>query len=239
MNRAYAVVDDFLSPQEHLALWTAFQDADRIPGGLHAWSRGYRRSSGDDAAGPAPRAPSLREDAAAGPPLPPSLQVFSEKLFAAMTGDRPPLAVAPWTGFSLGTWTYSPGTGLGWHSDTGWLAGYIYYLHPVWSSNWGGELLVAAEDDDAPSGAKSIALSAAHSAPALAASGGTGDAAESVCRTGGAFVYPRPNRLVLLRGGTLHCIKKVESAAGKSARTSLSGFFFNTDNENASTQHRA
>jgi hypothetical protein len=238
VNRAYAVVDDFLSPQEHLDLWVAFQDAVRTPGRVHDWSRGYQRSSGGDvhdAGDSPPRAPSLREDTTGSPPLPPALQVFSEKLFALVTGDGPPLAIAPWTGFSLGTWTYRPGTGLGWHSDTGWLAGYIYYLHPVWRSNWGGELLVATEDDDAPSGAKSIARSAVHSAPAPAASGGTGDAAESVCRTGGVFIYPRPNRLVLLRGGTLHCIKKVETAAGDSSRTSLSGFFFNTDSGNAST----
>jgi hypothetical protein len=216
VTRAYAVVDDFLSPQEHLALWAAFQDAVRTPGGVHDWSRGYQRSSNDDAAGAAaPCAPSLREDTAGGPPLPPALQVFSKKLFALTTGDRPPLAIAPWTGFSLGTWIYRPGTGLGWHSDTGWLASYIYYLHPVWRSNWGGELLVADEGAAAP-----------------VVSGGTSDTAESVCRTGGAFIYPRPNRLVLLRGGTLHCIKKVETAAGDSSRTSLSGFFFNTNGGN-------
>jgi Rps23 Pro-64 3,4-dihydroxylase Tpa1-like proline 4-hydroxylase len=103
--------------------------------------------------------------------------------------------------------------GLEWHSDTGWLGAFVYYVHPVWRSSWGGELLVAA-DDATPSGI----------APAAAADWRRD--VETVCRTGGAFICPRPNRLVLLRGGTLHCIKKVESGAGPSFRASLSGFFF-------------
>ena len=80
-------------------------------------------------------------------------------------------------------------------------------------------MLVAATDDSA-SGIEAVAPSNAdHSR----------DAVEAVCRTGGAFVYPRPNRLVLLRGGTLHCVKNVERAAGQAFRASLSGFFFNAD----------
>jgi hypothetical protein len=42
------------------------------------------------------------------------------------------------------------------------------------------------------------------------------------------FLSPRPNRLVLLRGGVRHCIKKVESAAGNAFRASVSGFFLDT-----------
>jgi Rps23 Pro-64 3,4-dihydroxylase Tpa1-like proline 4-hydroxylase len=104
-----------------------------------------------------------------------------------------PIAIEPWTGFSMSAWIYRPGMGLEWHSDTGWLAGYIYYVHPVWHGSWGGELLVAGDED---------------------ASSGT-------------FINPKPNRLVVLRGGTRHCIKKVESAAGQAFRASVAGFFFN------------
>ena len=129
------------------------------------------------------------------------------------------MSMDAWTGFSASTWIYRPGFGLEWHSDTGWLAGYIYYLHPVWRSSWGGELLVAAPGTSSSDAAPATASRSEHSRGAV----------ETVCQTGGAFIYPRPNRLVLLRGGTLHCVKKVESAAGKAFRASLSGFFFNTD----------
>jgi hypothetical protein len=88
----------------------------------------------------------------------------------------------------------------------------------VWRSSWGGELLVAA--DEAP---PSLTAAATPSPPDEAMT------AEWACRTGGTFVYPRPNRLVLLRGGTWHCVKKVESAAGKAFRASVSGFLFNTE----------
>ncbi len=206
MTRAYAVFDDFLSPREHSDLWDAFRETALSPSDAGEWNRVYQLMDGDVPVSSASHDPSLRDGAADGSP--PSLRLFSEKLFALMIGE--PLSFGPWSGFSLSAWIYRPGMGLEWHSDTGWLAGYIYYAHPVWRSSWGGELLVAADDESA------IAT----------LSDDPRGAVESVCRTGGAFIYPRPNRLVLLRGGTLHCIKKVENAAA--IRASLSGFFFNT-----------
>lgn len=179
MHANYAVVDDFLSGPEHLALWDAFQRATQAS--LMEWNRTYAAAHDG-----------LREEAAqTGPP---ELRPLSEKLFALMTGGRPPIALEPWTGITQSAWTYPPGTGLEWHSDTGWIGAYIYYMHPAWKPSWGGELLIAA--------------------------GG------APCESGGAFVYPRPNRLVLLEGGTMHCIKKVESAAGRAGRASVSGFLF-------------
>jgi 2-oxoglutarate-Fe(II)-dependent oxygenase superfamily protein len=221
VNQAYAMVDDFLGPDDHLALWDAFQEAVRSPAEAGDWNRVYQRADGEPAANSEHELaePLLRDVTIGGSMGPQSLRRFSEKLFGLVTGERPPLLLDPWTGLSLAPWVYRPGGGLEWHSDTGWLAGYIYYMHPVWRSSWGGELLVAASDPASPR------------AP-LATPSSAGDSridVEAVCRTGGAFIYPRPNRLVLLRGGTLHCVKRVESAAGKAFRASLSGFFFNTD----------
>lgn len=213
MNRSYAIADDFLSQQEHLDLWEAFQETSRSPAGTRDWNRVYRLMDGEVPVSSAhrARAPSLEDGTVDGSPGPAMLRLFSEKLRTLMAGDAAPISIDPWTGFSQSPWVYRPGAGLEWHSDTGWLGAYIYYMHPLWRSSWGGELLVA--DGDAPP----------------PASDGSRSAVEAVCRTGGVFIYPRPNRLVLLRGGTLHCIKKVESAAGAALRTSVSGFFFNTD----------
>jgi hypothetical protein len=216
VNRAFAIVDDFLDPREHLDLWNAFQETGLSPERAGDWNQVYQRQDAEHGSESRLRTPAL-QDAAGN--LPGALRVFGEKLFALASGDQPPVSEIPWTCFSLSAWIYRPGFGLEWHSDTGWLAAYIYYMHPVWRSSWGGELLVAATDDSA-SGIEAVAPSNAdHSR----------DAVEAVCRTGGAFVYPRPNRLVLLRGGTLHCVKNVERAAGQAFRASLSGFFFNAD----------
>jgi hypothetical protein len=223
MNRAYAVIDDFLEHRDHLDLWDAFQQTALSPDGAGAWNRVYRLMDGEEPASTKSRLrePSLQDGTIAGsPPAPPPLRLFSEKLSILMTGDAPPIAVAPWTGFSQSAWIYRPNTGLEWHSDTGWLAGYIYYAHPAWRSSWGGELLVGT--DDTPS----VAAPPRSDEPQ--------SAREAVCRTGGVFIYPHPNRLVLLRGGIMHCIKKVESTAGNAFRASVSGFFFNTDGTGAS-----
>jgi hypothetical protein len=175
-ERAYAVIDDFLTPQQHRALWTAFQERIASPTAAPDWNRFYQAVDG------------VADDEAV-----PLLGVFSAKLFASMRADPLPIAMDPWSGFSLSPWVYRAGMGLNWHSDAAYLGSYIYYAHPTWDSSWGGDLLVAP--DGAPS-------------------------------AGDVSIDPRPNRLVLLRGGTLHCIRKVESAVGATFRASLSGFFF-------------
>jgi hypothetical protein len=219
VNQACAIVDDFLGPDDHLALWDAFQETVRSPAEAGDWNRVYQRADNEHAANSEHELsePLPRDVTIGGSMGPPVLRRFSERLFALLTGDHPPISLGAWTGLSLSAWVYRPGAGLEWHSDTGWLAGYIYYMHPVWRSSWGGELLVAASD---PSSSRAGLPSSA---------GESRIDVEAVCRIGGAFIYPRPNRLVLLRGGTLHCVKKVESAAGKAFRASLSGFFFSTD----------
>lgn len=207
MTRTYAVIDDFLPHQDHLDLWAAFQETAFSHHDAVAWNRSYQLTDGETPVSSAfqRRKPSLQDGAAGSSPASLLLRALCEKLSALMTAGQPQIAIEPWTGFSVSAWLYRPGMGLEWHSDTGWLGGFIYYVHPVWRASWGGELLVAADDNSSAG-------------------------VETVCRSGGAFIYPQPNRLVLLRGGTRHCIKKVESAAGQAYRASVSGFFFNAGN---------
>ena len=44
----------------------------------------------------------------------------------------------------------------------------------------------------------------------------------------GSFVMPKPNRLVIIRGGLPHKIAKVSVAAGSHLRRSITGFFKRT-----------
>jgi len=48
VNRAYAVIDDFLSHQEHVDLWDAFQETVVSPAELREWNRTYQLTDGED-----------------------------------------------------------------------------------------------------------------------------------------------------------------------------------------------
>jgi len=41
----------------------------------------------------------------------------------------------------------------------------------------------------------------------------------------GTFVSPKPNRLVLINGGTVHGITRVDPDAGQNMRVTLTGFY--------------
>lgn len=45
----------------------------------------------------------------------------------------------------------------------------------------------------------------------------------------GYYIVPKPNRLVIFKNNILHCIKKVENAAGNHVRASITGFFMSND----------
>lgn len=101
-----------------------------------------------------------------------------------------------WDIDSLRPYIYPPGAGLSWHTDGVYAGAFIFYAHALWRSDWGGELLIANPGDIVPP---------------------IGE---------GFFVDPRPNRLVVLRGGLRHSLKKVEAAAGENNRLSVTGFFY-------------
>lgn len=169
-ERAYAVIDDFLTPAQHRDLWTAFHQRIASPTTAPDWNRFYQAADG------------VANDEAL-----PVLGVFSARLLALMRDD-PPIGLDPWSSFSLSPWVYRAGMALNWHDDAAYVASYVYYTHSAWDASWGGDLVVASGGD--------------------------------------VVIGPRPNRLVLLRGGTRHRIGKVERAIGDGFRASLSGFFF-------------
>lgn len=102
-----------------------------------------------------------------------------------------------WRTLHASGYVYPYGTGLDWHLDDQHYAGaFTLYVHPQWKTTWAGELLVASPPFDK----------------------------EQSTQTG-AFVAPRSNRLVILRGGTPHKISRVSPLAGENFRRSIAGFF--------------
>ncbi len=129
-----------------------------------------------------------------------------------------------WLLFSAAPWIYPVGSGLSWHCDDGKLytGAFIYYAHPEWNVQWGGELLIA---DESSKGAGK-----------LGDEGGDGPRRqhvfdnsrenEELMRSGlGSFIIPKPNRLVFLARDYPHMVAKVSPAAGNRARASVAGFF--------------
>lgn len=123
--------------------------------------------------------------------------------------------------YVMSGYLYRAGWGLPWHEDIGenteYRGAFTYYLHDQWRGNWGGELMILADErhDDAGEGSIDLAFTQ-----------GTGLHAPSHISNGvGNFVMPKSNRLVILRPRVLHSVAPVSSLAGENMRFSLAGFY--------------
>ena len=121
----------------------------------------------------------------------------------------------------LSAYLYRAGWGIPWHEDAGegaeYKGAFSYYLHKEWRGNWGGELMILADERLAEEKAGSIDL---------AFTQGTGLAAPSHIGGGiGTFLMPKPNRMVIMRPGVVHAVNPVSALAGEMMRFSLAGFY--------------
>jgi Rps23 Pro-64 3,4-dihydroxylase Tpa1-like proline 4-hydroxylase len=164
-----------------------------------------------------------------GSPLDPLFEIMHEKAV-----EHPELygeEKKDWIAISGKMFVYPAGTGASWHNDGGMYRGaFIYYTHPRWDAQWGGQLLVAdasarethhqlvAEQAKAWAGEVHRERKHYFGSPVL------GD--EALMKRGiGSYVMPLPNRLVLLSGDNAHMVAKVNAAAGNHCRMSIAGFF--------------
>jgi hypothetical protein len=128
-----------------------------------------------------------------------------------------------WAGLTAQPYLYPPGSGLSWHKDSANRTGaFIYYAHPYWNVTFGGELLIAERADRSSASRRVRAKRRRKVGPHL-----DNDAENRALLTRGVgrFVHAKPNRLVILCGGTPHMIKAVTAAAGNHVRCSIAGFF--------------
>lgn len=139
-----------------------------------------------------------------------------------------------WVGFTMRAFLYPQGAGLSWHLDLGRYSGaYIYYAHPTWNVKWGGELMVA-DFAACPSGNNTFnphdpKTSSIYQPDEAKRAGQHLDNAwenEKLMEMGtGRYVYPKPNRLVIVAPGCAHCINPLTAAAGDKVRATITGFF--------------
>jgi hypothetical protein len=153
--------------------------------------------------------------------------VKSSDLFTASVGR----CNVDWAAFSAMPTIYRAGQGLVWHRDSEDNTGsYIFYVHPEWNVEWGGELYLAHTlDVPREYGVFFHRLRAMPELPAPPPGFphlDNDDANELLMSGGfGSYVVPKPNRLVVIKGGTPHAIAKVRPAAGPHVRASIGGFF--------------
>ena len=112
------------------------------------------------------------------------------------------------------SYVYGKGTKIDWHTDHGYKSAAIFYYHPYWGSNWGGELKVA-EIPEIEYGVHNV--------------GGPMDNRwiDRILSVAGFGYYfePKPNRLVATRAGVWHSINRVDENAGDNLRFSIVAFF--------------
>jgi Rps23 Pro-64 3,4-dihydroxylase Tpa1-like proline 4-hydroxylase len=233
--RPFVVIDDFLAPelQQHIWLYFQVENFARVdvssPTGQWSWHDGG-----------ALRGPTIgyRTKWHAKYPTGTAVDALMEALVRQEERLRPALGryEIDWDDFSASPSLYPSGTGLSWHRDAETNAGsFVYYVHPQWNVEWGGELLLGDPSQ--------MSIPASHGpffnpAPVESEDDGASwlnshmenqRASDTLLASGvGSFVMPKSNRLVVIRGGLPHKIAKVSVAAGAHLRASVTGFFKRT-----------
>ena len=121
-----------------------------------------------------------------------------------------------WQWFFLRPYAFPAGAGLSWHTDGANGSGaFVYYVHPHWNVQWGSELLIIPQTYT--------------QLPPLGSNDRSFDNSwenTMLMKTGiGEFIFPKTNRIIFLRGGTYHAIRKVDVAAGQNVRCTIAGLF--------------
>ncbi len=112
-----------------------------------------------------------------------------------------------WLGYTRDVFCSKGGAGLRWHCDADTYCGaYVFYASSNWDADWGGELCLK------PIPNVDLRQMSRH------------DKVKEL--DAGCFFFPRPNRLILLRGGTPHKVTPVDAKAGM-PRYTITGFFLN------------
>lgn len=118
--------------------------------------------------------------------------------------------------FTMTPFCWAPGTGLSWHNDSNYLGAFTYYCHNYWNPEWGGEFLTVEADDYILNDKKAVNWKVFdnHELHNLILDHGHGH-----------FIHPKPNRLIINKGGARGILHKVaRSTIESNPRLTLQGF---------------
>jgi hypothetical protein len=217
---SFAIFDDFLDEDSWSWIWTAFQTIPLEPVTPTAGAWKIHDSSATALCGEA-----LHSAARSGKSLTPDEQTFPtegpfdpliEKVEAlALSGEIESWLSSPdWKHVAMRPYIYPKGSALGWHRDNHSLyaGAFVYYPHPSWHMDFGGELMVAETLEP-------------ETFPVMPHRFDSYDFDEALSEGGfGHYISPKPNRLVIV-GNQPHRVAPVRDSAGIHSRASVAGFF--------------
>jgi hypothetical protein len=223
------VVDDFLDQESLGLIWAYIQTEEFEHVHRMGWVKAWRLSDGAPLRGPVTLSHSTATDRLS--PVYPTGKAIDlligkiieiQNQLTGWVGEKD----KDWSHFFCRPYIYGAETGLSWHRDNenNTTGAFTYYCHQRWNVQWGGELLIAnisTKDLRFPAtrlmGEESRFIGT-HFDNSLEN--------ERLLETGeGMYIFPKPNRLVVVPGGVLHCIKKVDASAGNCVRASMQGTF--------------
>ncbi|MCA1568642.1 MAG: 2OG-Fe(II) oxygenase [Acidobacteria bacterium] len=229
-NRQFAVFDNVLPEREFKLVWNYIQLEDYQFIQQSKWQKVYRLGDGNPLEGATVFSkpiggvdPSRVKVAPTGTAIDILVKMIQDcsPRFNDWVGEYG----KEWEVFSAKPFVYPRGSALSWHHDhAGRTGSYTFYANPHWNVQWGGELLVADES------VKDLRR------PRLEDYGGgspkkVGSQFDNEFESGklmefgvGQYIFPKPNRLVIIAGGSLHKINP-SRAGDDQPRCSISGFF--------------
>ncbi|HBD9446786.1 TPA: 2OG-Fe(II) oxygenase [Legionella pneumophila] len=232
-NEVLAVIDDFLEQTSFEKIWNFIQTEKFKFVHSSKWVNAFSLEDGSPLWGnvtishPRPEACTTEQIY----PTNTTIDLFINELIARSSDYSHLIGLKDrdWDFFYARPYLYPRGSGLSWHTDGKYkISGaYVYYCHPNWDINWGAELLINPSpqlDFDYPevplisNKKKKVGYHLNSAALNKYADDGIG-----------YYIVPKPNRLVIFKNNILHCIKKVENAAGNHVRASITGFFMSND----------
>ena len=225
----FIVIDDLFEPDDHQLVWTYIQQETLEFIHQKRWVKAFRLTDGEPLWGP----PHLSDAYAPDPThkIFPSgtgidLVISKVKELAPQFADLIGAQGKDWAYFFARAYLYPSGCGLSWHRDNENAAkgAFVYYAHPEWNPQWGGEFLIAPfETRDlkyptVPVYGQKDKYIGSHLDNSF-------EKQTLLNHSVGTYIMPKPNRLVVISSGIIHCIKKVEAAAGNNVRATIQGFF--------------
>lgn len=217
----FVVIDNFLSQEDHLSLYRHFKNSEFEFVHQEKKVKAFKLTDGN----PLWSAPVLSDPyekntlCAIYPtqtPLDALIGMIKEMVptFSSIVGKQG----EDWAYFFSRPYLYPQGCGLNWHTDGKYFApgAFVYYAHPEWDPDWGGELLMSPPETKLFS----------QEEPEPRSNWGNNHYKTIIMDHGvGHYILPKPNRLVLMMGMIFHTIKKVDISAGDNLRMTIQGFF--------------
>jgi hypothetical protein len=244
----FHVYDEVLGNETFSALWSFIQAETFVPVHRDVWQKAWRfadgiplRSLTSVLYAEAQGARVAAAAASARPPRTYPTHTAVDKLLDVIVGSLDGMSDlvgrrdSDFDGICACAYLYPQGTGLSWHADVPRLysGAYVFYAHPEWNCQWGGELFLADEASRSQDLGAVTTMALRREGARLTATAtqippfldNRQENAELERMGMGRYVAPKPNRLVVIAGGNPHMINRVSPAAGDRVRCSISGFF--------------